>query len=85
MWRSYLSHLECTACGLQHAAQVAGVEQASVPGFDLQSISIESGMIDEMRCDGERSILVGMDVVAIVLGIAMFAILLFIIEGIDRI
>jgi hypothetical protein len=29
--------------------------------------------------------LVGMDVVAIVLGIAMFAILLFIIEGIDRI
>ena len=29
--------------------------------------------------------MVGMDVVAIVLGIAMFAILLFIIEGIDRI
>ena len=31
------------------------------------------------------SIVNGMDVVAVVLGIAMFAILLFIIEGIDRI
>jgi hypothetical protein len=35
--------------------------------------------------DGGCLIVVGMDAVAIVLGIAMFAILLLIIEGIDRI
>ena len=37
------------------------------------------------RCDLTVSIVNAMDVVAIVLGIAMFAILLYIIEGIDRI
>jgi hypothetical protein len=35
--------------------------------------------------DATSTILLAMDVVAIVLGIAMFAILLLIIEGIDRV
>ncbi len=36
-------------------------------------------------CDVGAAIVVAMDVVAIVLGIVMFAILLLIIEGIDRV
>ena len=37
------------------STQVAGIEQAPTAGFDLQSVGIKTGMIDEMRRDGERT------------------------------
>lgn len=36
-------------------------------------------------CDGRASIMVAMDVVAVLLGIAVFALLLWLVEGIDRV
>ena len=37
------------------STQVAGIEEASSASFNLQSVGIKSGMIDEMRRDGERA------------------------------
>jgi hypothetical protein len=37
------------------SAQIAGIEQPPAARLDLQSVGIKSGMIDEMRCNGERT------------------------------
>jgi hypothetical protein len=35
--------------------QVAGIKDTPSASFDLQGVGIKSGMIDEMRGDGERT------------------------------
>jgi hypothetical protein len=32
-------------------AQITGIEEAPFASFNLQSVGVKSGMINEMRCD----------------------------------
>ena len=59
-----------------------------MPTFDRRS-AVTKSLCRSRRslcgCDATASIVLAMDVVAIVLGIVAFAILLLLIEGIDRV